>query len=240
MSKTKWTNLKIVADKILRDPIFIGLDFETIIDYFIDFITIVGVPQLFDERFTSVPLEISNYRAILPDDFLTEIQVSVDGRIARSATDSFAGNYSEYENTNPKDEYFPNQTVETTYRIIGKYIYLSKKDGNLLLKYNSIMSDIDPESESFGIPMIPDDPVFILALQSYIEVQFLKMLFRAGKIQGNILEEAKQTYAWNVGRYETHSRRLTTGDMETISKLFKSIMTRNNEFKTRFKNLGTR
>ena len=240
MSKTKWTNLKVVADKILRDPIFIGLNFETIVDYFIDFITIVGVPQLFDEKFTTMPITITNYRAVLPSDFIEEITVSVDSRIARTATDTFAGNYSEYEATNPQNEYFPNQTVETTYKISGGYIYLSKKEGTILLKYKSIMIDIDETSDGYGLPMLPDDPVFIIALQRYIELEFLKMLFRAGKINTQILQLAQQDYAWAVGRYETHSRRLTTGDMETISKLFKSIITRNNEFKTRFKNLGTR
>lgn len=89
MVEAKWTNLRIVADKILRDPIFIGLNFETIIDYFIDFITIVGVPELFDEKFTNVEVPILNYRATLPDDFLEEITVQIDHRIARTSTDTY-------------------------------------------------------------------------------------------------------------------------------------------------------
>lgn len=239
MSKAKWTNLKIVADKILRDPIFIGLNFESIIDYFIDFITIVGVPELFDEKFTNTEIPIVNYRAVLPDDFLEEIVVSIDQKVARTATDLYFGNYQEYQDLNP-NEYFPDKRSEPTYKIKGGYIYLSKKEGNLLLKYKCIATETDPESEDFGIPLLPDDPVFILALQSYIEIQFLKILFRAGKINSQVLQLAQQDYAWNVGRYETHSRRLTYGDMETLSKQFKSILTRNNDFKTRFKSLGNR
>ena len=239
MSKAKWTNLKIVADKILRDPIFIGLNFESIIDYFIDFITIVGVPELFDDKFTDTNIPIINYRAVLPDDFLEEIVVSIDQKVARTATDLYFGNYQEYQDLNP-NEYFPDKRSEPTYKIKGGYIYLSKKEGNLLLKYKCITTETDPESEDFGIPLLPDDPVFILALQSYIEIQFLKILFRAGKINSQVLQLAQQDYAWNVGRYETHSRRLTYGDMETLSKQFKSILTRNNEFRTRFSHLGNR
>lgn len=240
MSKTKWTNLKIVADKILRDPIFIGLNFETIVDYFIDFITIVGVPELFNEKFTDTTIPITNYRATLPTDFLEEIVVSIDNKIARTATDAYFGNYSEYEATMPMNEYFPDKTTEATYKVKGNYIYLSKKEGNLLLKYKCIMTNTEVGSDDFGIPMIPDDPVFIIALQKYIELEFLKLLYRSGKVNGQVLQLAQQDYAWSVGRYETHSRRLTTGDMETISRMFKSILTRNNEFKTRFKHLGTR
>ena len=239
MAKTKWTNLRVVADKILRDPIFIGLNFETVIDYFIDFITVVGVPELFDEKFTNAEIPIVNYRATLPDDFLEEITVQVDHKIARTATDTYFGNYEEYQNTNP-NEYFPDKRTEPSYKIKGGYIYLSKKDGNLLLKYRCIATETDETSEDYGIPLMPDDPVFILALQSYIEVQFLKMLFRAGKINGQVLQLAQQDYAWNVGRYETHSRRLTYGDMESLSRQFKSILARNNEFGTRFKNLSSR
>jgi len=239
MAKAKWTNLKIVADKILRDPIFIGLNFETIIDYFVDFITIVGVPELFDEKFTNTEIPIVDYRATLPSDFLEEITVSIDHKIARTAMDTYFGNYKEYEDTNPND-LFPDKKSEPTYKIKGGYIYLSKKEGNLLLKYKCIATETNELSEDFGIPLLPDDPVFILALQSYIEVQFLKMLFRAGKINNQVLQLAQQDYAWNVGRYETHSRRLTYGDMETLSRQFKSILTRNSDFKTRFSHLGKR
>lgn len=239
MAKAKWTNLRVVADKILRDPLFIGLNFETIIDYFIDFITIVGVPELFDEKFTNIEIPITNYRAVLPDDFLEEITVQVDHKVARTSTDTYFGNYQEYEDTNP-NEYFPDRKSEPSYKIKGRYIYLSKKEGNLLLKYRYIATETDESSEDYGIPLMPDDPVFILALQSYIEVQFLKMLFRAGKITNQVLQLAQQDYAWNVGRYETHSRRLTYGDMESLSRLFKSVLSRNNEFKTRFKNISSR
>ena len=127
MSKAKWTNLKIVADKILRDPIFIGLNFESIIDYFIDFITIVGVPELFDEKFTNTEIPITNYRAVLPDDFLEEIVVSIDQKVARTATDLYFGNYQEYQDTNP-NEYFPDKRSEPTYKIKEDiYIYLKRK-----------------------------------------------------------------------------------------------------------------
>ena len=78
---TRVTSIKIILDKILRDPIFIGLNFETIIDYFIDFITIVGVPELFDEKFTNTKIEISNYRAELPSDFIEEITVQINHKI---------------------------------------------------------------------------------------------------------------------------------------------------------------
>ena len=237
MSKLKWTNLKIVTDKILRDPIFIGLNYETVIDYFIDFITIVGAPELFEEKFVT-DIEVKGYRADLPIDFVEEIQISMDKKAARQATDTFMGNYATLDLDS--DNKMMKDVIELTYKIQGNYIYLSKELGTLTMTYKCVKMQTDETQDDYGYPMLPDDPVFILALQSYIEVQFLTMLFRAGKVTNQILQDAKQTYAWNVGRYDTHSKRLTIGSMESISKMFRSIIGKNNEFYTRFKTLGVR
>ena len=241
MSITKWTSLKVVADKILRDPLFIGLNYETIVDYFVDFITIVGSPELFEEKLTIPDLVVSNYRATLPTDFIEELQIVIDSRIARASTDTFATYY------NSVDEVVENESLrdlrevrETTYTIKGNYIYTSRKDGLIKMSYRCIKVQDDTLAEDFGYPMLQDDPVFILALQSYIEVQFIRMLYRSGKVPAQVLEEAKQSYSWAVGRYDTHSKRLTLGKMESISKMFRSIIGHNNEFQSRFKHLGIR
>jgi hypothetical protein len=240
MINIKYTNIRVVADKILRDPIFIGLNIETIIDYFVDFITIVGTPELFDEKITEAPIKIVDYRALLPSDFVRENQITINDRPVRAATDTYASFYQNVEANKPADSLIPAGSGEVTYKIKGDYIYLSAKTGSIMMSYKCIATETDESSDDYGYPLLPDDPVFILALQSYIEVQFLKMLFRAGKVNNHVLDEAKQTYAWNVGRYETHSKQLTPGEMESISRMFKSIIMRNNEFNTRYKNLGAR
>ena len=238
MSITKWTSLKVVADKILRDPIFIGLNYETIIDYFIDFITIVGAPDLFEEKLTIPDMVIANYRSVLPSDFVEDIQVIIDSRIAINSTDTFSTYYDTISQT--VESQLIKENREYTYTIKGNYIYSSKKDGLIKMSYRSIKMQTDALAEDFGYPMLPDEPVFILALQTYIEVQFMRMLYRSGKITSQVLEEAKQSYAWAVGRYDTHSKRLTLSKMENISKMFRSILGHNNEFKSRFKSIGVK
>ena len=233
MSEKKWISLKIVLDKILRDPLFIGMTYEYAIDYMIDFMTIVGAPELFEEKL-SKDLTFDNYRAELPTDFIEEVQIIVDKNVLQWSTDTYINQYNSI-NVNLNDE-VDNDSLNFTYKIRGNYIYFSKKKGTADILYKSIKVNEDEESDEYGDPMIIDDPVFILALQSYIELQFLKILFRAGKISGQVLDEAKQTYAWNVGRYETHSKKLTIGKMEAVSRLFRTIHVKNNEFATRFKN----
>lgn len=237
MNKNKWTNIKVVYDKLLRDPLFIGINYEAIIDYFIDFIDIVGCPNLFVNKIIT-DVEFTDYRTTLPEGFIDVIQLSIDKRMARNNQDTYAEFNKDIATT--LDEPLLRNVIETTYKISGDYIYFPMPTGTLTMVYNSIRVNEDIEDEDYGYPMIPDDPVFILALQSYIEVQWIRMLMRAGKVPGNVLDEAKQTYAWNVGRYETHSKKLNLNEMESISKMFRSIQQKNNEFSTRFKNLGLR
>lgn len=228
-------NLKIIHDRILRDPIFIGLNTEAVIDYFIDFINIVGAPELFDEQI-SINIPISNYRAELPDNFLEEVQVSINKYMARAATDTHANYYKELSDAFIGVEL--QSAIDYTYQIKGGYIYTSIESGNLTLVYKCIMIQDDSTADDYGYPMIIDDPVFMLALQSYIEKNFLLILFRSSKIPQQVLDRAERDYAWNVGRYDTHSKRLTIGQMESISKMFRNIHHRTNEFSSRFKNLG--
>lgn len=237
MNSNKWTNINVVYDKLLRDPLFIGINYEAIVDYFIDFIDIVGCPNLFDEKIKT-DLVIADYRAELPIDFVDVIQLSVDKKMARHNPDTYALFNKEIATT--LDEPLLRNVIETTYRISGNYIYFPMETGDITMVYKAIKTDDDVDSLTYGYPLIPDDPVFILALQSYIEVQWIRMLVRAGKTSQWSLDEAKQNYAWNVGRYETHSKKLNLSEMESISKMFRSIYQKNNEFTTRFRNLGIR
>ena len=46
----KTTNISRIADRIMRHPLMQDISFETIVDYTLDFIQIVGCPQFFEEK----------------------------------------------------------------------------------------------------------------------------------------------------------------------------------------------
>jgi hypothetical protein len=190
-----------------------------------------------DEKI-SQEVNVSDYRAELPIDFISEKLVLFDDHSLAKNPDLLSKYIKEAKSISKLNETLDGSNV--SYRISGNYIYFPKESGKLVLVYESIMTNDDEDADDYGYPMIPDDRVFMLALQSYIEVQWFKMLNRAGKVTDRVLDEAKQTYAFNVGRYETHSRRLSTGDMETLSKLFRNIHQNNNYFKGRFSGIGSR
>ena len=67
----KYTTISRIADRIMRHPLLSDTSFESIIDYTIDFIQLVGCPQMFEEK-TAI-LEVSKYRAKLPCDYVSMI-----------------------------------------------------------------------------------------------------------------------------------------------------------------------
>lgn len=236
MNKQNFTSIRVVHDRILRDPIFIGISLEAIIDYTVDFIEIVGSPNLFKESIMK-DLEFTGYRFEQPIGFMDVVQLMIDERTTVASTDSASGFTPDVSPVDNKYSY--NIVVTPTYRIAGNYIYLPVENGKATMIYKSIPIDDDINSPDYGLPMIEDSSLFMLALQSYIEIQWLRMLVRAGKAPGAMLDEAKQTYSWNVGRYETHSKKLSPSEMEAISRMFRTPFNRTNEFSGRFKNLNS-
>lgn len=232
---TRVTSIKIILDKILRDPLFIGLTYETVVDYYIDFVGIVGVPDLFEDK--QVEIDVTNYRGVLPDDFMELTQVLIAGIPARHATDTLHKFYKDIEVV-PNDVNILmtgafNKTGDITYTIQGGYVYTSMRTGKINVIYQAVPI-ID------GMPAIPDDPTFMRAFKLYVEVEYMKILYRNKKIEKSVLDATEQDYCFAVGAYETSSRRLDLGKAEAFFNMWSTLLVRNNEFANRFRNLGTK
>ena len=128
----------------------------------------------------------------------------------------------------------PNTVLTTnapTHKIEGGYIYTSMKEGTALISYQAV-------AIQDGAPAIPDDPHFTRAFKNYVEVEFLKMLYRNKKVERAVLEHAEQEYAWAVGAYETDSKSLNLSKAESFFNTHSRLLVSRSEFITRFKNLG--
>ena len=241
-----YTSLNVVIDKLLRDPLFNGIQKETIIDYCIDFFSIVGVPDSFDEEL--YVSEFENYRCLLPSNFVEEIQLFVNGVALIHNSDtlaSFYGTGEVNETSNKIDtvattENFMKSTskfprpLDLSYVIRGGIIYLSIEVGTLQMSYRCVKTDED------GYPMIPDNPVFMRALKNYIEVEHLRILWRNNKVADKVFSKAEQDYSFAVGAYETDVQRLSLGKAESLFNSFRTLLMRPNEFQNRFRNLGSK
>ena len=139
------------------------VSFETILDYLVDFIQIVGCPQLYEEK-TQV-ISIKDYKGLLPCNYVSMIQV----RNAPPPDDHIADDYpgirrhSAYRYAGDSFHMSPDKPdvgrggTDLTYKIQGCIIYTSTKDKPIEIAYHAIATD--PE----GYPLIPDNPSFMRA-----------------------------------------------------------------------------
>ena len=86
---TNYVSLKTVLDKVMIHPLLVDLSFETAVLYTLEFLRIVGVPRIFEDRFKT--LEVKDYRAVLPCDLFDIIQVKehCSAYALRATTDTF-------------------------------------------------------------------------------------------------------------------------------------------------------
>lgn len=221
----KTTTIKDIADRVYRHPLMKDMPFETLLAYTVDFIQIVGLPELYEEKTTKIKIE--NWRGFLPCDYIRMIQVRTDPRndkfiTYRYATSSF----------HMSPEHTP--TMDLTYKIQGDMIYTSNKCGVIEIAYEAIATDNE------GYPLIPDNGSFPKALENYIKREWFTILFDLNRISIQVLNNAQQQYTWSVGRAVEDLRALSIDKAESLFNSWKTLLIRENEHGSGFANTGTR
>lgn len=205
-------SIKVVLDRLRRHPMLSDVALESMIDYAVDFIRIMGLPAAFDDK-TAI-LEVDKYMAKLPDDFYVMNQVRTAEPhpvYFRYTTDTF------YKSDNKAN------AAHFTYKIQGEVIHTSIEKGFIEIAYQAIAVD------ECGLPMIPDNAKFIRALENYVKLQKFTILFDEGKISPNVIQRADQEYCWAVGACDTELKLLTIDKVESIANIMKTLVGKDNE-----------
>lgn len=221
----QYTNIRLILDKIMRHPLMQDISLETAVDYTVDFMRIVGVPNMFMEK-TAI-IEVEKYRAMLPCDYYQMIQVrKINGPAFRYSSDSF--HMSECKDSNGRD------LADLTYKIQGNVIYTSIESGEIEISYEAIATDNE------GYPLLPDNSSFTRALRLYIKKEHFTTLFELGKIQPVVFNQVLQDYAWAVGDCQTEFNRLSIDKAESFYNSWRTLILRDTEHRTGFINNGTK
>ena len=194
----QYISIETVLNRVLRHPLMSDLSYETAVDYAIDFMRIVGVPNMFVEKV--VELNVEDYRTALPCDYYQTIQIRdmPSRRAFIYATDSF------YFSNHSSAEIIP------TYKIQGGIIFTNIKHTTIELAYQAIPLDED------GKPLIPDNSSFLRALELYIKKQWFTIQFDMEKIKPAILQNVQQEYAHAVGDCQSEFHRLSIDKAEAL------------------------
>ena len=226
-----YISIRQIMDDIREHPLLKDINLERVVNYTYHFLRIVGAPRLFVDKVEEI--EVKNYRAKLPCDFIEVIQIrDINGNPFLYTTD----NFHESTNKTPQNQYkcyidnFQYQNL--TYKIQGNVIFTSVKDCIIEIAYKALVVDED------GFPMLPDNSPFIRALEAYIKVQQFTILFDTSKISGQVLQNAQQEYAWAVGQAESDLRRMNVDQMQSLTNLWNTLLPRVNEHRNGFKTMN--
>lgn len=219
-----YISLKVILDNILDHPLLKDVSFERAINHSINFMRIMGMPDIFLEK-TEV-IDIKDWRGKLPCDFHKMIQVRTyhhrggQYHIFRYSTDSF------HMSDNKQKSY------DFTYKLQGNVIFTSIKEGQIEIAYTAIALDNE------GYPMIPDNSSFIKALELYIKKEAFTILFDLGKINREVYQNTLQEYCFYAAQAQTSLIKPTIDQMESISNSILTLVPRMREHRTGFVNNG--
>ena len=214
---TNYISIKQIIDNCLHHPLLQDLTLERAVAYTVDFIRILGMPPIFEEKTAKV--EIKEWRGKLPCDFHEMIQVRTNqekcgynlGRTFRYSTDNFHMSEVKQDTTN------------LTYKIQGRVIYTSIKEGTIEIAYRAIAVDDE------GYPLVPDKSSFTRALELYIKKQCFTILFDLGKINQAVYANVQQEYAWAVGQAQSDLIRPSIDEIQSITNALNTLIPRVNE-----------
>ena len=217
---TEFNFIKIeeVLSRILRHPLMQDLAYEAGIQYTLDFLQTVGFPETYIEK--KVCLNIEDYRSCLPCDL---IQIN---QVKNTKTNQYLISMSSsiYDRSNNKD----------TFKVQGNIIYTSFKEGEIEVYYKAIPID------DSGVPLIPDHPVFLKALELYIKKEWFTILFDMSKISQQVLQNTQQEYAFKVAQCTNMFIIPSVSEMQTITNMLNKLLPSNREFERGFKTLGSK
>lgn len=215
-----------VLDDILDHPLLRNLAFDRAVNYTVQFIKLVGMPNAFEEKTALV--EIKDYRGVLPCDLNSIIQV----RLYDSSTHKARGMFRYSSDTFHMSEH-KSHDPELTYKVQNNIIFTSLQEGTIEIAYHALVVDDE------GYPMIPDSPEFVRALELYIKKNYFTILVEIGKLNPNLLAVVQQDYAWAVGQAQSALIRPSIDEMQMLTNSLNTLVTRVTEHETGFINNGT-
>lgn len=221
VSEFNYISIKEILSRLLKHPLLQDLSTEAAIQYTLDFISCMGLPNIYADKVTTICID--NFRGILPCDLIAinQVRLARNGVCLRAMTDNFNGTHSEDKG-------------ELSFKTQGSVIFTSFKTGDIEISYKAIPTD------DGGLPLLPDNPVFLKTLELYIKKEWFTILFDMGKISSAVLQNTQQEYAFKAGQCNNEFMIPSVSEMEAFTRMYNTLIPRVNEFSKSFRHMGDR
>lgn len=119
-----------------------------------------------------------------------------------------------------------------TFDLNNNNITLSVKEGKVCMAYLAIPTDEE------GLPLIPDDVSYKLAVKKYLTMKLDYIEWRRGTINPQVFDHSEREWMWYVGQAGNKAKMPSLDGMESIKNMTMRLVPRVNEHETFFKGLG--
>lgn len=229
MDNGKLVSIKMVADRLLRNPLMKELNWEFIVDNAIECMRLVGSPSLYVSRKEIV--EIKNYKGDIPIDLMqvqTVLFISGDQLIPmKGAEDTLHDHYDSFGEASDTGNF-----GNYTYNMNNSKVFTSFSEGKIAIVYKAIATD----EECY--PMILDSAQLLRAIESYIKYKWFDILNDMDKISDRKLNKAETDYCFNVAQAQSNLQMPSIDEMESLVNSITQMLPSRLQHSQRFQHLG--
>ena len=214
-------SMKIIADRLMRNPVLKDLTWEFIVDNSVEVMRILEAPSLFTDKHEV--LEVKNFRAMKPVDLTKITGVS---RIENKCEFplSLGGDAMH-------DDYGVMISPLQTYTLNSRYILPRFENGLIKVYYKSIATDED------CYPLILDNAVLLRCIESYVKWKWFDILNDMDMISDKKLNKAESDYCFNVAQADSNLKLPSDEEMELLVIQVNNILPNKSKYGNRLRHL---
>lgn len=220
----KYKSIKSIIAKLYRD---LGTNTEInegdVIEWISEAMARIGAYSQYVDK--SIVLEVTNYRVMLPCDFVYPIDIAHEGRPLAWQGKSMINNY-QCDECNQ----IPKCCTDHTFYIQDNYINTSFEEGDLCLVYQAVMTDDE------GYPMVPDNTYFDEALSSYCTFKLDRIEYRKGKLPKDIYKDSERDWLFYVNSARGAANMPDLAKLERLKNVWVRLLPLTNEYGKFFSN----
>jgi hypothetical protein len=219
-------SIKMIADRLYRNPVMKDMNYEFIVDNAIQILRILEAPSLFVTRREA--LNVENYRALKPVDMMRiESIVRTDSGIPIPLTAS-EDISQEFFNAGSN---LPTRT-DGTYSLNSRFVNLNFEEGTIEVIYKAIAVD----EECY--PLVLNNATLLRCVESYIKYKYFDMLNDMDLISDRKLNKAETDYMFNVGQADANLKLPSADEMESLVNQITQLIPSRTAHSRRFEFLG--
>lgn len=214
----KYVDVAYVIERVYRDYGFdLEVKYDEVVEWIWDVMALIGAPQPLIDRVTDGtdtmpdPIEVVNYRGELPTD-LYSVYLARDYDTKMPMVCKGSSFLKDMNQLYQRESQY-------SYNLNNNYIFTSFEEGQVELHYKAFPTN------SLGMPMVPDDIKFIMAVQGYIAERIGFRLYMQDHITRDKYEKLQQDRSWYIGAAGTKAQIPSIDEMESIKNRFLRLRT---------------